>query len=312
MAELKAYAERLTRAAIAAIPDGRYEAEDAMEAADSGDPYPIRLAMTVAGDSVTFDFAGTAPEQAASINAVAAVTRSAVAYCIRCLLPGEAPSNEGCFKPIQTLLPEASLVNARPQRAVSAGNVETSQRITDVVLAALAQALPGRIPAASAGTMSNFTYGGLRDDGSAFASYETLPGGAGAGPSGPGLSGIQTHMTNTANTPVETLERVHPIRIWRYSLRDRSGGGGRHAGGDGVVKEVEFLTHATAAIIGDRRAVGPPGAAGGEPGQPARDALIDIEGNKLELPAYVQVSVQPGQRLRIETPGGGGWGAATG
>lgn len=312
MAALKAYAERLTRAAIAAIPGGRYEAEDAMENSDGSLRFPIRLALLVEGDSATFDFTGTAPEQPASINAVAAVTRSAVAYCIRCLLPGEAPSNEGCFKPITTVLPPGSLVNARPQRAVSAGNVETSQRITDVVFAALARALPGRIPAASAGTMSNFTYGGLHPDGAPFASYETLPGGAGAGPHDPGLSGIQTHMTNTANTPIETLERVHPIRVWRYHLRDGSGGEGLHRGGDGVVKEVEFLAPTTAAIIGDRRWAGPPGAAGGLPGLPARDTLVEAGGEEIVLPAYVQLSLEPGQRLRIETPGGGGWGPPAG
>jgi N-methylhydantoinase B len=239
---------------------------------------------------------------------VAAVTKSAVAYCLRVLMPAHAPSNEGYFRPLSFVLPERSLVNARPQRAVSAGNVETSQRITDVVLAAFRQALPDRIPAASAGTMSNFTYGGLRPDGSPFASYETIPGGAGGGPGGPGLSGIQTHMTNTANTPVETLERVHPIRVWSFALRAGSGGEGRHRGGDGVVKEVEFLEPATISIVGDRRRTGPPGAEGGAAGQPARDDLVSVTGQTSALPAPAQVKVAAGERIRIATPGGGGWG----
>lgn len=307
MAALKDYTERLTRAAITEMPDGIYAADDVMEAPD-GDLLPVKVSLTVQGDAITVDFTGTAPEQRASINAVAAVTRSAVAYCIRCLLPGDTPSNEGGFRPIRFVLPAGSLVNARPQRAVSAGNVETSQRITDVVLRALAGAMPGKIPAASAGTMSNFTYGGIDDAGRAFAYYETIPGGAGGGPARPGVSGIQTHMTNTANTPVEAIEAVHPIRIRRFSLREGSGGDGRNRGGDGVVKEVEFLVDADVAIIGDRRVVGPYALAGGEPGQPARNTLILPGGDEQTLPGYVQLHVRKGGSVRIETPGGGGWG----
>jgi N-methylhydantoinase B len=306
---LKEYGERLARATIAAIPDGRYEAADVLDlAGEPGSPAQIRVSISVAGDAAEFDFSGTSPEQEASVNAVAAVTKSAVAYCIRTLMPAHAPSNEGYFRPLSFVLPERSLVNAQPQRAVSAGNVETSQRITDVVLAALAQALPGRIPAASAGTMSNFTYGGLRAGGTAFASYETIPGGAGGGPNGPGLSGIQTHMTNTANTPVEMLERVHPVRVWRFALRGGSGGAGLHPGGDGVVKEVEFLAPATVSIVGDRRRTGPPGAEGGGPGKPASDRLLMNDGAGRVLEAPAQLRARPGERVRIETPGGGGWG----
>lgn len=309
-AALKDYTERLTRAAIAAVPDGRYEAEDVMEAPGGGDIL-VRLAITVHGESMSFDFTGTAPEQDASLNAVAAVTRSAVAYCVRCLLPSDAPSNEGGFRPLEFVLPEGSLVNARPPRAVSAGNVETSQRITDVVFRVLAAALPGRIPAASAGSMNNLTFGGQRADGSSFAYYETLPGGAGAGPSGPGLPGIQTHMTNTANTPVEAMERTFPVRIWRYELRDGSGGAGTHAGGDGIVKELEALQPLQAAVIADRRRHAPWGIEGGGDGTPGAH-VHTIAGEASRLEGHAEVRLAEGDRLRIETPGAGAWGLREG
>ncbi len=308
MEALTDYAERLTRAALAGVPDGTYKAEDAMEGA-GGALLPVRTRVLVAGGAITVDFTSSAAEQAASINAVAAVTRSAVAYCVRCLLPPEAPSNAGVFRPIRVLLPEASIVNARPQRAVSAGNVETSQRITDVVLAALAQALPERLPAASAGTMSNFTFGGVRPDGAPFAYYETIPGGAGAGPGGDGESGIQTHMTNTANTPTEAVESSFPVRVRRFELRDGSGGAGRWRGGDGVVREVEFLAEADVSLIGDRRTLGPPGTQGGEPAAPGANALIRTSGKREPLAGQQQLHVGRGDRIEIRTPGGGGWGA---
>ena len=301
------YAERLTRAAIAAIPDGGYEAADAMEGAD-GEFLPLRARVTVTGDAATIDFAGSAPEQAASINAVEAVTRSAAIYCVRCLLPPDAPSNAGVFRPVRVIAPEGSIVNARPQRAVSAGNVETSQRVVDVVLAALARALPERMPAASAGTMSNLAFGGTRPDGAPFAYYETIPGGAGAGPGGDGESGLQTHMTNTANTPAEALERAFPVRVRRFELRDGSGGAGRHRGGDGVVRELEFLAAADVSLIGDRRLTGPPGARGGEAAMPGANALIGADGQRAPLPGQAQLRVAPGERVEIRTPGGGGWG----
>ncbi|MGE5597294.1 MAG: hydantoinase B/oxoprolinase family protein [Hyphomicrobiales bacterium] len=307
MAALKEYAEALTRAAIEAIPDGEYRAEDVMEAPD-GQLLPIRVRVEVRGSDITFDFEGTAPEQRASLNAVAAVTRSALAYVVRCLLPAEAPSNQGGFRPIRALLPEGSLVNARPQRAVSAGNVETSQRITDVALRALAAALPGRIPAASAGTMSNFTFGGARPDGEPFAYYETIPGGAGGGPARSGASGIQTHMTNTLNTPVEAIETNFPVRVWRFELRPGSGGGGRHAGGEGVVKEVEFLGEADVSLVSDRHVAGPYGLAGGEAGAPGAAAVIREDGSEEAMGGTWQRHLRAGERVRIETPGGGGWG----
>lgn len=311
MEALKAYTERLTRAAISDIPDGTYHARDVMETPAGGE-VGIVLQLTVAGEEMTFDFTGTAPEQAASINAVAAVTRSAVAYCVRCLLPADAPSNEGGFRPLTFVLPEGSLVNARPPRAVSAGNVETSQRVTDVVFRALAEALPGRIPAASAGSMSNFTFGGQRGDGTPFAYYETIPGGAGAGPGSAGLAGVQTHMTNTANTPAEALERTLPIRLWAFEIRDGSGGDGQHRGGDGVTKEVEALEGMQAALIADRRSHRPWGLAGGTDGLAGSDSVLRGGQGEERIGGHSQVRLEPGDRLRIETPGGGGWGPRSG
>jgi len=307
MEELQAYTERLTRAALAAIPDGTYTAEDVVEAPD-GSLLTIALALQIDGETATFDFRGTAEQHPSSFNAVAAVAVSAAAYCVRCLLPAHAPSNAGFFRPLRFILPEGTLVNARPPAAVSAGNVETSQRIVDVVMRALATALPGRIPAASAGTMTNLTFGGARPDGSRFAYYETIPGGAGAGPSGPGESAVQTHMTNTANTPVEMLERAYPVRVWRFEVRRGSGGAGRQRGGDGVVKELEFLAPAAAAVVANRHRLGPWGLDGGGPGEPGRTVLVSPDGEERVLPAVASVRLAPGARLRLETPGGGGMG----
>jgi N-methylhydantoinase B len=204
--------------------------------------------------------------------------------------------------------PHNTLVNAGPPAAVAAGNVETSQRITDVVLGALAQALPDRIPAASQGTMNNLTIGGLREDGTPFTYYETIGGGMGGGPNGDGLSGVQVHMTNTLNTPVEALEIAYPFRVRRYSLRTGSGGNGLHRGGDGIAREYEFLAPVTVTLISERRAVAPWGLAGGQPGAPGRNLLILRNGEEAELPSKFTRRFQPGERLRIETPGGGGWG----
>lgn len=310
MAAVQDYAERLTRAAIGRIPNGTYEFEDALD--DDGlsdEPLPIRLRLAVRGELLHFDFSGSAPEQPSSLNAVAAVTRSAVYYVVRCLLDEDAPTNDGCLRPIAFTLPEGSIVNARPPRAVSAGNVETSQRIVDVVLGALAQALPDRIPAASAGTMNNVTIGGFDSErGRPFAYYETLAGGSGAGPNGDGLSAVHTHMTNTMNTPVEALELTYPFRVREYALRRGSGGAGRYRGGDGLVREYEFLTPAQVTVVGERRRRGPWGLRGGAPGTPGRDLLIETGGRRRRLPSKAQFQARAGSRLRIETPGGGGRG----
>jgi len=307
---LQTYSERITRATIASWPDGVYAFEDVIELIE-GDQLtliPIRVTATIAGDTITFDFSGTAPVVHGSLNAVIAITQSACYYVMRCLIDADIPMNEGCFAPVHVIAPENSLVNAAPPAAVAAGNVETSQRITDVVLGALAQALPDRVPAASQGTMNNLTIGGLRNDGKPFAYYETIGGGMGASPAGDGLSGVQVHMTNTLNTPVEALEIVHPFRVRRYGVRTGSGGAGTHHGGDGIVREYEMLTNVTVTMISERRVVAPWGIAGGEAGQPGRNTLIHSNGMEEMLPSKFTRRLHIGDRLRVETPGGGGWG----
>ena len=314
---LQAYSERLTRAAIARWPDGRYRFQDVIELVEEGRTslVPIQVTATIHGDEITFDFSGTAPVIHGSLNAVIAITQSACYYVVRCLLEEAAqgqgedvPVNGGAFAPIHVLAPEGCLIHATPPAAVAGGNVETSQRIVDVVLGALAQALPQLVPAASQGTMNNVTIGGLGEEGAPYAYYETIAGGMGAGPSGDGLSGVHVHMTNTLNTPVEALEMAFPLRLARYSLRTGSGGAGRHRGGDGVVREYELLAPATVTMLSERRAVPPWGLVGGEDAAPGRNLLIHRDGREEELPSKFSRRLQPGQRLRIETPGGGGWG----
>ena len=257
---------------------------------------------------MTFDFTGTAPVMHGSLNAVIAIAQSACYYVVRCLVGDEVPMNGGCFAPVHVVAPAGSVVNAVPPAAVAGGNVETSQRITDAVMGALAQALPEQIPAASQGTMNNVTIGGQRANGAPFAYYETIAGGMGASSVSDGPSGVQVHMTNTLNTPVEALELAYPIRLERYSLRTGSGGRGRHRGGDGIVREYTMLTPATVTMLSERRAVAPWGLAGGEDGSPGRNILTRAGGEVEELPSKFTRRVYPGDRLRIETPGGGGWG----
>jgi N-methylhydantoinase B len=331
---LQSYSERLTRAAIATWPDGVYPFEDVIEwpeegAGGQGDRktgrqgdnsqfgvpsgprnslIPIHVTATIADDEITFDFTGTTGVMHGSLNAVIAITQSACYYVVRCLVGDEVPMNAGCFAPVTVIAPAGCLVNARPPAAVAGGNVETSQRITDIVLGALAQALPERIPAASQGTMNNLTIGGLRADGVPYAYYETIGGGMGASPDSDGISGVQVHMTNTLNTPVEALEMAFPFRLVRYSLRPNSGGAGLHQGGDGIVREYELLAPATITMLSERRAVAPWGSAGGENGQPGRNVLVRANGETEELLSKFTRRVFPGDHLRIETPGGGGWG----
>ncbi|HVP39873.1 MAG TPA: hydantoinase B/oxoprolinase family protein [Candidatus Saccharimonadales bacterium] len=301
--------ERAMRAALRAIPDGRYRAADVLDGDGCGArDVRIALALTVRGAAARLDFSGSSPQVAGPFNAPAAVVRSASVYAFRCLLPGDVPENDGLFRPIAIFAPPGTVVNPRFPAAVAAGNVETSQRITDTVLRALARALPGRVPAASAGTMNNLTAGGADPrTGAPFAYYETLGGGAGAGPGGPGASGIQVHMTNTLNTPVEALEHAYPLRVRAYALRRGSGGPGRHRGGDGLVRELEVLAACRAAIVSDRRRHGPYGLRGGAPGRPGRNRLVR-GGRAYELPGKAELELVPGDVLRVESPGGGGWG----
>jgi N-methylhydantoinase B len=314
MRDLLDYAERSTRAALAAVEPGTYRFADALDDdGESAEPVPVVVALTFArderGGTLHCDFSGTSLARPASINAVATVTRSAAYYCVRLLLDQGVPSNEGCFRPVSFTLPEASLVAAAPPHAVSAGNVETSQRITDVILGAMAQALPDRIPAASSGTMNNVTIGGWNAArATAFTYYETIAGGAGAGPLRDGLSGVHTHMTNTLNTPVEALELAYPFRVEEYTLRRGTGGAGEHRGGDGVRRLYSFQAPATVTLMTDRRTTRPYGLAGGEPAQPGRNTLRRAGEEPQTLPSKITLQVLPGDELAIESPGGGGWG----
>lgn len=315
MGSLVDYADRLVRAGLARIPPGRYAAEDHLEDDGFGSgPLPLRASVEVRpGGSVVVDFAGTAPQAAGGVNAVSAIAASATRYVLRCLVEElvelPLPAGGGRMSSVELRLPEGSLVNARPPASVAAGNVETSQRITDVLLAALGRALPLRVPALSQGTMNNLTVGGIDPrTGAAFAYYETAGGGMGGGPGGPGLSGVHTHMSNSLNTPVEALEHAYPFRVRRYALRRGSGGPGLHPGGDGLVRELEFLAEAEVTILSERRRAGPAGAMGGGPGAPGENLLIESGGEAHPLPGKVTFRARSGDLLRISTPGGGGWG----
>jgi N-methylhydantoinase B len=312
-AELKAYAERMTREAIRRIPEGCYRFEDSLD--DDGitaEPIRIAVAVTVTGGQAVVDFAGTSPQVAGSVNAVYAVTLSAVFYVFRCLVDFDIPSNAGCMVPLTVIAPEGSVVNARPPAAVAGGNVETSQRIVDVLLGALAQALPDRIPAASAGTMSNLAIGGIdQERGRPFAYYETIAGGMGARPTRDGVDAVQTHMTNTRNTPIEALEHAYPLRVLRYEIRRGSGGRGKHRGGDGIRRDVEMLTDAAVGLLADRRRFRPYGLRGGEPGQGGESILISPGGER-PLGSKFHLRARAGDIISIRTPGGGGYGSPEG
>jgi N-methylhydantoinase B len=303
------YSARMMRAVLRRIPDGAYRAEDFLD--DDGiTPAPLRIAVTIRihGQRAEVDFTGSAPQCAGSINAVEAITWSAVFYVFRCLLDEQVPATSGLMRPIRVIAPLGSIVNARPPAAVAGGNVETSQRIVDTLLRAMARALPSRIPAASQGTMNNLTLGGTDPrNGEPFAYYETISGGMGARPGLDGLNGIHTHMTNSLNTPVEVLEHTYPLRVRRYSLRRGSGGDGTARGGDGIIREIELLTDSHVGLLCDRRKFAPYGLAGGSPGAKGRNELI-VRGRGRRLPSKCGFYAPAGAVVRIETPGGGGWG----
>ncbi len=303
------YGERMMGAVIAAIPEGTYCFADFLDDDGAGtEMIPIRCSVTVRGGRATVDFGESAPQVRGCLNAVRAITLSAVYYVFRLLAPEEIPGNAGCLRPIEVVTRPATVVDCVFPAAVAGGNVETSQRLVDVLLGALAQALPGRIPAASAGTMNNLTVGGVDPrSGELFTYYETIAGGAGGGPEADGESGVQTHMTNTLNTPVEALEHAFPLRVRHYALRAGSGGAGRQQGGDGIVREIEMLCPARITLISERRVSAPYGLQGGFPGQSGRNLLLR-DGKAEVLPAKISMEAQAGDRLRIETPGGGGWG----
>jgi N-methylhydantoinase B len=311
--ELLDYSEEIMRGMLRTIPRGTYRAADYLDDDGFGSgPLKISVAVRMRGPSAEVDFTGSAPECAGSVNAVAAITESAVFYVFRCLLEEQVPATAGLMRPIRVIAPEGTIVNARPPRAVAGGNVETSQRIVDTLLRALSRALPGKIPAASQGTMNNLTFGGRdtrpgRGD-AAFAYYETIAGGMGAGPAHDGGSGVHTHMTNSLNTPVEVLESSYPVRVKRYGLRRGSGGGGKHRGGDGIVREIELLADAQVSLLSDRRTIAPYGLAGGGAGKRGKNEII-VRGRKKNPPSKCSFDVPSGGVIRVETPGGGGWGS---
>jgi N-methylhydantoinase B len=300
------------------MPDGVYTFSDALDDDGLSDtPLPLCVKVTISGDEIEFDFSDSAPAAQGSVNAVRAIVESAVYYVVRCLVgnthePGSSetiPTNAGSFAPIKVRVPPGSLLDARPPHAVAGGNVETSQRVVDVALGALAQALPTQIPAASQGTMNNLTFGGADPNtGEPFAYYETVGGGLGGGPDGPGESGLHSHMTNTLNTPIEALEYALPIRVTRYSLRGKSGGAGSHRGGDGLRRDIQFLCPVHISLLSERRHRTPYGLAGGRPGRRGRNVLIRTDGVEQDLPGKVSLDLGAGDTLSLRTPGGGGWG----
>ncbi len=305
------YSARLMRHTIASIPDGVYEAEDALDDDGVDDrPVPIKVRITIKGERVLVDFTGSAPQVVGAVNAVEAITVSAVSYVFRCLISGEAPASAGLMEPIEVIAPQGTVVNANPPASVAGGNVEMSQRLVDVLFRALAQAVPNRIPAASQGTMNNLTIGGIDTrTGLEFSYYETVAGGMGARPAADGMSGVHTHMTNSLNTPAEALEYAYPLRVREYRLRKGSGGRGKHRGGDGVVREIETLVAARMSLLCDRRKRGPYGLFGGADGATGINELVS-NGKKSKLASKGSHELKAGDRIRIETPGGGGFGNA--
>ena len=307
---LKDHAEAMMRSVLAAIPDGEYEAEDFLESDGfSNKPIPLNVVIRIRGDLAEIDFNGCPDQVRGNLNATLAITVSAVLYVFRLILPEDIPANEGTLRPLTVKARPGSIVNAMSPAAVAAGNVETSQRLVDVLLAALARALPDHIPAASQGTMNNLTIGAAYPDATrSFAYYETVGGGAGAGPSGHGESGLHTHMTNTMNTPIEALEASYPLRVECFSLRRESGGQGKYQGGDGIRRDIRVLQSATANIISERRERAPYGLAGGSPGKTGENVLIRWDGSETRLGSKVSLRCEPGDVISIRTPGGGGWG----
>ena len=310
MEALLDYSEKVTRTEIEKIPDGNYSVTDYMD--DDGltdEPVPITVTIAISGDEITVDFEGTSDQRPGCINAPEAVTVSAVLYTIRCIVGDQAPPNQGCLRPISIRAPKRSLVNPVPPGGVSGGNVETSQRITDVLFAAFAKALPEMMPAPSQGTMNNLLIGGHdlgRDK--PFVYYETIAGGMGARPDKDGISGIHTHMTNTMNTPVEALEFAFPLRLKQYAIRRGSGGSGKFNGGDGLIRDVEFLGPARVTLLSERRKLSPPGALGGSHAHPGENVLFKSGYEEIKLSGKETIDVEIGDILSIRTPGGGGWG----
>ena len=303
------YAERLTRETIQEIPDGVYTFEDFLD--DDGldhEKIRIHVAITIGRDEAELDFTKSDSQVAGCVNAVYAITLSAVLYVFRSLVTKDIPTNAGCLRPIKVLTKKGTIVDAQFPAAVAGGNVETSQRIVDVILGALSKALPETIPAASHGTMNNVTIGGIDTrNGKAFAYYETLGGGMGASAGGDGESAVHSHMTNKLNTPVEALEYGYPLLVTEYSIRRGTGGKGLNRGGDGIVREILLLSDAEVTVLSERRKIPPYGLSGGGPGKAGKNIVIR-DGKTQEQPGKFFVSLKKGDTVRIETPGGGGYG----
>jgi N-methylhydantoinase B len=315
MSALIAYADRLVRAGLALVPDGEYTAGDWLDDDGYGHgPLPIHVRLRVRGEGAEVDFTGTSPQVEGGVNAVASITTSCVRYVTRCvieaLLAQPLPAGGGAMDAVRITLPPRSLVAAGPPASVAAGNVETSQRIADVLIHAFAQALPELMPAQSQGTMNNLTIGGADPrSGASFAYYETMAGGMGASAAGAGLSGVHVHMTNSLNTPIEALEHAYPLRVRQYALRRGSGGAGLHRGGDGVRRDIELLCDATVSLLTERRTIAPAGAAGGAAAACGENVLIRA-GAAQPLPAKTTFDAVAGDVVSIRSPGGGGWGVA--
>lgn len=302
------YSARMMRRAIAQIPDGVYEAEDFLD--DDGfdnEPVKIRVSVQIENEKAVVDFAGSANQVAGPINAVEAITVSAVSYCFRCLVGADVPASAGLIEPIEVICPSGSVVNATHPASVAGGNVETSQRIVDTVFRALAKALPDKIPAASQGTMNNLTIGGIDSrTGKEFSYYETVAGGMGARPAQDGMSAVHTHMTNSLNTPAEALEYAYPLRVRAYKIRKGSGGRGKQKGGDGVIREIETIVPAAMSLLSDRRKTAPYGLRGGDDGEKGKANII--RGNKrINIGSKESSTLEANDIVRIETPGGGGF-----
>ena len=298
---LNRYGEKRARARIAALPDGCYRFQDYMDDDGQGQQdIVIAVTLTIAGELARLDFSGTADQVAGNINCPLSVAAAAAYYCFRCLMDDDVPACDGLFRPISLSAPQGSLLNANRPAAVAAGNVETSSRVVDVVLGALAQAAPEAIPAASQGTMNNVAMGAAGENGWDY--YETMAGGTGAHARGPGLSAVHSHMTNTLNTPIESLESHYPLRVHRYQVRRGSGGHGQFVGGDGLVRELEFLGDAQVTLLTERRRHAPWGLAGGESG-----AVGENRHNGKLMPPKISFTARAGDRLLVASPGGGGY-----
>jgi N-methylhydantoinase B len=300
------YADTRVRAALDDLPRGEWSFTDHLDDDGAGNgPIAIRCTLRITDDGVEIDLSDSDPQTRGSVNAPRAVAVSAAWFVLRCLMPPDVPVNAGCWRRLRVVTRPGTVVDAQAPAAVGAGNVEGSQRICDAIFGAFAQVVPDLVGAASQGTMNNVLIGGLDAGGRPFSYYETIGGGQGAGPWGPGASGVHTNMTNTRNTPIEALEHAYPFRARTYELRPGSGGAGLHHGGDGVIREIEVLGPSSVTLVGDRRSIGTWGASGGGAGAPGRD---EIDGGSVA--SKTTLSCTSGSVVRVETPGGGGWGTS--